>query len=39
MDLIEIIVYGRITNAIKIMQNDIDKNEAIRILNDITRPY
>ena len=37
--LIEMIVYGRITNTNKIIQSELGKNEAIQILDSINRPY
>ena len=39
VNLIEMIVYSRITNTNKIIQSELDKNEAIQILNSLNRPY
>ena len=33
------IVCGRITNTIKIIQSTLDKNEAMQMLNILNKPY
>ena len=39
VDLIEMVLYSKITHTIKIIESEFDKNKAIQILNSFGKSY